>query len=50
MIPLLGVNNLVLLVRPQMSRVGIFVWKIISAFLVAYQVNTVCYIAHDFSG
>ena len=38
MIPLLGVNNLLFLVRPDMNRVGIFVWKIISAFLVAFQV------------
>lgn len=39
MIPLFGTNNLIMLVRPEMSREGVRVWKIISAFLVAYQVS-----------
>ncbi|XP_076461665.1 calcitonin gene-related peptide type 1 receptor-like [Babylonia areolata] len=50
MIPLLGVNNLVLLVRPQMDRVGILVWKVISAFLVAYQGASVALIFCFFNG
>ncbi|KAL8561875.1 hypothetical protein ACOMHN_046999 [Nucella lapillus] len=50
MIPLLGVNNLVLLVRPHMGRVGILVWKVISAFLVAYQGASVALIFCFFNG
>ncbi|KAL8603254.1 hypothetical protein ACOMHN_046260 [Nucella lapillus] len=50
MIPLLGVNNLVMLVRPEMNRMGVFVWKIVSAFLVAYQGASVALIFCFFNG
>ncbi|PVD30010.1 hypothetical protein C0Q70_09271 [Pomacea canaliculata] len=50
MIPLFGTNNLIMLVRPEMSREGVRVWKIISAFLVAYQGVAVSLIFCFFNG
>ncbi|KAK7494957.1 hypothetical protein BaRGS_00013836, partial [Batillaria attramentaria] len=50
MIPLLGINNLFMLIRPDLDRVGTLVWKIISAFLTAYQGTAVALIFCFFNG